>query len=60
MLYSIDIMMFDFSNLLDDLCGRRIGSFRGCSRAEIAGHHHAAVFFKSGRAPPLLKVHGLW
>lgn len=53
-------MNSDFSALLNDMCNRRIGSMCGCSHNNIAGHHHAAVFFKTGRAPPLLKVHGLW
>lgn len=51
--------MAHFSSLLNDLYCRRIGSVCGCSPKDVAGHHHAAVFFKSGTAPPLLKVHGL-
>lgn len=48
------------NNLITDLCNRRVSSLCHCQRKEVRGYHHAAVFFKSGTAPPLLKVHGLW
>ena len=53
-------MMPSLNHLLNDVCHRRIASMCSCENADRTKYHHAAVFFRSGAPPPLLKVHGLW